>query len=122
FESFKESGGIEYTADLVLGLQLEAIHDDIFNSQNKLKEKRAKITDAMKESPRQMELVCLKNRNSNARFTCSYSYWSKYDYFEQNGRTTGAKSVKSETDLFSGVKTDYKDKFKKKEDRKSTRL
>lgn len=113
FESFKESGGIEYTADLVLGLQLEAIHDDIFNSQNKLKEKRAKITDAMKESPRQMELVCLKNRNGNARFSCSYSYWSKYDYFEQNGRTTGAKSVKSESDLFSGVKTDYKDTFSK---------
>src|SRR5699024_4574850 len=99
FESFKESGGIEYTADLVLGLQLEAIHDDIFNSQNKLKEKRAKITDAMKESPRQMELVCLKNRNGNARFTCSYSYWSKYDYFEQNGVTVGAKSVNSESDL-----------------------
>lgn len=115
FESFKESGGIEYTADLVLGLQLEVIHDDIFNIQNKLKEKRAKITDAMKESPRQMELVCLKNRNGNARFTCSYSYWSKYDYFEQNGITVGAKSVKSESDLFSGVKTNYKDKFKKKD-------
>ena len=115
FESFKESGGIEYTADLVLGLQLEVIHDDIFNSQNKLKEKRAKITDAMKESPRQMELVCLKNRNGNARFSCSYSYWSKYDYFEQNGVTVGAKSVKSESDLFSGVKTNYKDTFKKKD-------
>ncbi|WHY88206.1 DnaB-like helicase C-terminal domain-containing protein [Neobacillus novalis] len=30
FESFKESGGIEYTADVVWGLQLEAINDPVF--------------------------------------------------------------------------------------------
>ena len=30
FESFKESGGIEYTADVVWGLQLQVLNDDLF--------------------------------------------------------------------------------------------
>jgi replicative DNA helicase len=111
FESFKESGGIEYTADLILGLQLEVIHDEVFNSQNKVSQKREKIKGAMQEMPRQMELVCLKNRNGNARFTCSYSYWAKYDYFEEN--VYSVETAKgSGADLFPS-KTDYSDTYKK---------
>ena len=33
FESFKESGGIEYTSDVVWGLQLQAMNNDIFNKE-----------------------------------------------------------------------------------------
>ena len=36
YESFKESGGIEYTADVVWGLQLQVLHDEIFDSQAKI--------------------------------------------------------------------------------------
>ena len=46
FESFKESGGIEYTADVVWGLQLEVLHDALFNSASKINEKRQKIKEA----------------------------------------------------------------------------
>lgn len=88
FESFKESGGIEYTADMVWGLQLNVLNTDIFDKPNKMKEKRAAITHAMKQSPRDVELVCLKNRNGKARFNCTFDYWSKYDYFEE---TNGPK-------------------------------
>lgn len=43
FESLKESGGIEYTADVIWGLQLQCLNDPIFSESNKIKEKRQKI-------------------------------------------------------------------------------
>lgn len=82
FESFKESGGIEYTADVVWGLQLEIINDESFNSDKNIKEKREKMKKAKSENPRKIELVCLKNRNGKPSFTCSFSYWAKYDFYE----------------------------------------
>lgn len=84
FESFKESGGIEYTADVVLGLQLEAIHQEIFESKEKLQKKRKTLNAAKNQNPRQIELVCLKNRNGKPSFSCSFSYWAKHDFYEAN--------------------------------------
>lgn len=81
FESFKESGGIEYTADVVWGLQLQAIHDDTFNSAAKIKEKREIINEAKKATPRKIELVCLKNRNGISNYSCLFDYYPKYDLF-----------------------------------------
>ena len=57
FESFKESGGIEYTCDVLWGLQLQAINEDVFNSDKKLKEKRERIKEAKAEITRKIELV-----------------------------------------------------------------
>lgn len=84
FESFKESGAIEYSADVIWGLQLEAIRDDLFNKEGKLKEKRELISKAKSEPIRQIELSCLKNRNGTPIFSCSFSYYAKYDYYEPN--------------------------------------
>ena len=81
FESFKESGGIEYTADVVWGLQLQAIHDEVFNSNAKIKEKREIINQAKKANPRKIELVCLKNRNGISNYSCLFDYYPKYDLF-----------------------------------------
>ncbi len=81
FESFKESGGIEYTADVIWGLQLQAINDDIFNSDKKIREKRERIKQAKAEDPRKIELVCLKNRNGKPHFSCNFAYYPKYDLF-----------------------------------------
>lgn len=33
YESFKESGGIEYTADVIWGLQLQVVNDEIFDQE-----------------------------------------------------------------------------------------
>ena len=59
FESFKESGNIEYTADVVWALQL-----NILNSinPNNIVNSRKKIDDAKRQQPRQIQLKCLKNR------------------------------------------------------------
>ena len=84
FEAFKESGGIEYTADVVWGLQLSAIHDDLFNGdpKSKIKEKREKIARAKEAIPREIELVCLKNRYGKSRYTAQFKYYPQYDYFK----------------------------------------
>lgn len=76
--------GIEYTADVVWGLQLEVIHDEIFNKKENIKAKREKMAEAKATNPRQIELVCLKNRNGKPSFSCSFSYWSNYDFYESN--------------------------------------
>lgn len=65
-ESFKESGGIEYGADLLLGLQpynMEKRLDEV-SGEDKRKKKAKEITDALKRSAvRKCEIVVLKNRN-----------------------------------------------------------
>lgn len=82
FESFKESGGIEYTADVLWGLQLQCIHEEIFSKQNKINEKRQRIVEAKRANPRKIELVCLKNRFGVSSYTCHFDYYPNYDLFE----------------------------------------
>lgn len=81
FESFKESGGIEYTADVLWGLQLQAINEDMFAKENKIKEKRERIRDAKAENPRRIELVCLKNRYGVSSYKAKFEYYPQYDWF-----------------------------------------
>lgn len=83
FESLKESGGIEYTADVIWGLQLQCLNDELFNSKEKVKEKRERIKEAKAANPRQIELVCLKNRYGVANFTCKFDYMPDCDLFTQ---------------------------------------
>ena len=82
FESFKESGGIEYTSDVVWGLQLQILNDDIFNGEKKIKEKREKVRQAKKAIPREIELVCLKNRYGVSSYSCGFKYDPRFDLFE----------------------------------------
>ena len=84
FESLKESGGIEYTADAIWGLQLQCLNEEIFSKSEKLKEKRERIREAKAANPREIELLCLKNRFGIANFTCSFSYYPAADLFEQS--------------------------------------
>ena len=82
FESFKESGGIEYTADVVWGLQLSIMNDTDFTNTKSLTEKRMKVRDAKARHPRDVELVCLKNRYGISSYTCNFKYYAMFDYFE----------------------------------------
>lgn len=81
FESLKESGGIEYTADVVYGLQLQCLNDPIFDQQNKTKEKRETVRRAKAATPRKIELVCLKNRYGISSFSCYFNYYPAADLF-----------------------------------------
>ena len=81
FSSFKESGGIEYTADVIWGLQLSVMNNELFDKDSKLKLKRDMVREAKIANPREIELVCLKNRYGISSYTCRFKYYAKYDYF-----------------------------------------
>ena len=78
FESFKESGNIEYSADVVWGLQLYAVRElkEGVSSQN-----REVISKAKESTPRQVELKCLKNRQGK-NYSCFFKYYPSVDTFE----------------------------------------
>jgi len=82
FESFKESGGIEYTADVLWGLQLQCIHKEIFDKQGNINKKRGIIVKAKKDIPRKIELICLKNRFGVSSYICHFDYYPKSDWFK----------------------------------------
>lgn len=86
FESFKESGGIEYTADVVWGLQLDAVNDPIFDKDKHIKEKREIVRNAKAETPRKIQLLCLKNRYGISSYTADFLYYPANDYFKPAGQ------------------------------------
>jgi replicative DNA helicase len=83
FESLKESGGIEFTADVIWGLQLQCLNDPIFDKQNNIKERREKIKEAKAAAPRKIELCCLKNRYGIANYSCYFNYYPANDLFTE---------------------------------------
>ena len=81
FESFKESGNIEYSADVVWGLQLyvtRELKDGIGISNGN----REKILKAKEANPCQLELKCLKNRQGR-NYSCFFEYYPAVDTFEE---------------------------------------
>ena len=69
-EAFKESGDIEYSTDVLIGLQLQGVGTDGFD-----------VNEAKKENPRQIEAVILKNRNGATGDTLNYVYYSMFNKF-----------------------------------------
>ncbi len=84
FESLKESGGIEYTCDVVWGLQLQCLNEDLFSKGERIKEKRERVKQAKAENPRKIELVCLKNRYGIANYSCCFNYYPANDLFTED--------------------------------------
>lgn len=88
FESLKESGGIEYTADVVWGLQLQCLNGPVFDKQNNIKERREEVKRAKAETPRKIELVCLKNRYGKSSYSCYFDYYPANDLFIESNEAT----------------------------------
>lgn len=79
FESFKESGNIEYSADVLWALQLYVVNN--FKIATDVKTIREKVDAAKKQQPRQIQLKCLKNRSGN-NYDCFFHYFSAHDFFQ----------------------------------------
>lgn len=71
-EAFKESGAIEYSSDVLIGLQLKGAGKKDFDAN-----------EAKKKSPREIELVILKNRNGSTGDKLGYRYYPRFNYFEE---------------------------------------
>lgn len=71
-QAFKESGGIEYSSDVLIGLQLKGAGAANFDAD-----------EAKAKNPREVELVILKNRNGRAGVKCNYLYYPLFNYFTE---------------------------------------
>lgn len=81
FESLKESGGIEFSCDVLWGLQLQCLNDPKFEKED-LKGQRKKVKEAKAANPRYIELSCLKNRYGIANYSCYFKYYPANDLFD----------------------------------------
>ena len=72
-ESFKESGAIEYSSDVLIGLQAKGAGKKDFD-----------VNAAKRKDPREIELVILKNRNGRTGDTIAYEYYPLFNYFKEN--------------------------------------
>lgn len=70
--SFKESGGIEYSSDVLLGMQLYGVGSSDFD-----------IDQAKNKNPREIELIVLKNRSGRAGTKVKLNYYPVFNYFQE---------------------------------------
>ncbi|MCL0081424.1 toprim domain-containing protein [Peptococcaceae bacterium] len=81
FESFKESGIIEYSSDIVLGIQFQQIEE--VTRKNNLSDKYNLINQLKESNPREIEIVILKQRNGQSYGRQSYNFYSEMQYWEE---------------------------------------
>lgn len=94
FESIKETGLAEYSADAVWGLQLQCLDDPLFSEEKKLKEKRDTVRAAKAAIPRKVKLCSVKHRGQNPIYECNFDYFPQYDLFIPSADTEAASSYK----------------------------
>lgn len=90
FESFKESGNIEYSADVVWGLDLACLYDPFFDTAGHIIEKREIIQQAREDGEREIYLRCLKNRFGKGGYHVPFYYAPLHDSFR--GASLDSKS------------------------------
>ena len=71
-QAFKESGAIEYSTDVLIGLQLKGTGESNFD-----------VDEAKAKHPREIEAVILKNRNGVTGKKISYNYYTMFNYFSE---------------------------------------
>lgn len=71
--AFKESGGIEYSADTVLGLQLKGAGKSGFD-----------VNVAKKAEPREIEIIVLKNRFGAVGDVVNLNFYALFNFFTES--------------------------------------
>jgi replicative DNA helicase len=84
FEAFKESGAIEYSCDVLIGLQLCIKEREEWDAKTPQCKKNEEYNKAKIKTPREVEAIILKNRAHKAYDKIVFRYMSEYDYFEEN--------------------------------------
>lgn len=73
-EAFKESGAIEYSSDVLIGMQLKGVGQNDFD-----------VNVAKQKTPREVEVVILKNRDGVTGSKVEYEYYAMFNYFKEIG-------------------------------------
>ena len=82
---FKESGAIEYSADVLIGLEFAAAGDNYNEQAEKAKD------------PREIRLVILKNRNFKAWANVTFKYHQKFNCFVESEIDTQKAAPQDDT-------------------------
>lgn len=75
-EAFKESGAIEYSSDVLIGLQAKGAGGADFD-----------INEAKRKDPREIELKILKNRNGRTGDSLAFEYYPMFNLYREAERT-----------------------------------
>ncbi|HFR3411681.1 TPA: DnaB-like helicase C-terminal domain-containing protein [Streptococcus suis] len=96
-QAFKESGAIEYSSDILIGLQLKGAGQKDFDA-----------TEAKSKSPREIELVILKNRNGKTGDKVPFEFYPMFNYFVENDAPKYIQAESdSETDKHQAITEEY---------------
>ena len=101
-QSFKESGAIEYSSDVLIGLQLMGTGAKDFD-----------VDEAKSKNPREIEAVILKNRNGRTGGKIRYNFYAMFNYFSELGEIGGNTSI-NQRKAVTGGKGSTKNKKKPK--------
>lgn len=85
--SFKESGAIEYSSDVLIALDLKEMIID---------KKSCDVNYEKKKTPREVTLTVLKNRSGETGHRVDYSFHPAYNLFEEVGKFNPMPSAESE--------------------------
>lgn len=85
--SFKESGAIEYSSDILLGLQLAGM-DELNQSDSKRAETIKRIEEKKSANPRKAQLKILKNRTGKIGVSLYYDYYPMFNMFKEVAEPT----------------------------------
>lgn len=121
YDSFKETGMIEFTCDYVFGLQLQiqdADNEDFYTSTGtrggKQKrqefEQKAMIHAAQIQTPKKVQFVSIKNRKGKQYFTANFNYYPAHDYFTPDYSSTWNKQAQSVGDPITSALNKSKEK------------
>jgi replicative DNA helicase len=80
--SFKESGAIEYSSDVLLGLQFKDM-DKLDPSTSKKADNTKLIEGWQRAECRELELKILKNRSGASGASAYFSYYPRFNHFQE---------------------------------------
>ena len=81
--SIKESGAIEYTSDVCIGLQMAAM-DSIVDGSKKQGQQEKKVRKLKSKQNRDMQAVILKQRNGQIGAEIPFTYCAMFNYFGED--------------------------------------
>lgn len=100
YEAFKETGAIEYTADVVWGLQLSVMSKKRFADAIKASQTSSGLSDILKrqllsvekaKAQREITLKCLKNRSGIPEYEIDFIYETPYDTYIPRATSTNSQ-------------------------------
>lgn len=90
--AFKESGAIEYSADVVIGLQFEKQNEVDEYNRNKKSNEPTRVLDhdfEKQKEPREIQLKVLKNRNGITGKSAYFNYFAMFNYYSEKKPNKG---------------------------------